>query len=343
MFFVKKVYLCKILKKMYQQKKILLLLSCIVFLITETAAQEWKYNRSEVIIGTGASNFLGELGGKDGVGTNDLKDFNLEATRPLLHVGHSYRLTPNIAWVNDLTFGYLTGNDAHTNEDFRKNRNIHFRTPIFEFASTINYFPFTEREGARYTLTGYRMKEKKRRGVEFFQKLDYDIFPYIFGGIAVFYFNPQAKYPEDGDIVEMRGEWVNLKPLRTEGQGIIPTRDEYSLVQISIPMGLGFKYIVDRTFSIGLEYGIRLTFTDYIDDTSTTYVDPEMLKEYHGGQKGELAAYFSNPTQYNLQSSITTTGQQRGDIRDNDAYMFAKITLYYKITDRTTIPVPKFR
>ena len=36
-------------------------------------------------------------------------------------------------------------------------------------------------------------------------------------------------------------------------------------------MGGGFKIAVNPSFNIILEYGVRKTFTDYLDDVSTTY------------------------------------------------------------------------
>jgi len=328
--------------------KILLVINIVSLMnIVSAQTERWMFYRKELLVGTGASNFLGELGGKDGIGTNDMKDFDVQAIRPLLHVGYCYKISRNISWRNDLTFAYLTGNDKYTNEEFRNNRNINFRTPIFELASTINYFLLSEKEGARYTLTGYRLKSKRRKGFHFFDKMQFDIYPYIFGGVSLFYFNPQSKFIYDENVHaqslrSLDGDWINLKPLKTEGQGIIPTRKDYSLVQLSIPLGIGFKYVMDRTFAVGLEYGIRITFTDYIDDTSVSYVDPQVLKDYHGeGQTAELAVHFANPS--TSINSYTSPGQQRGDIRDNDAYMFAKITLYYKLMDRTRSPIPKFR
>jgi len=325
---------------------ILFFLMLIPFHINYLYAQGWKSDRGEVIIGTGASNFLGELGGKDGIGTSDLRDFDFPAIRPILHFGYNYRLSAKFSWKNDITLGNIYGNDQFTNEDFRNNRNVHFKSPIYEFSSVVNYSLLSESEGARYTLLGY--SESRKSDFTFYRKIATDLYPYFFTGIAFFYFNPKAKYPEDGDIESMRGKWVKLKPLRTEGQGILNTREEYSLTQIAIPFGMGFKYAYSKDLSIGLEYGIRFTFTDYIDDTSLSYVDTQVLYNYHiennDKETADLAVYFANPSNGELGNSITYPGQQRGDIRDNDAYMFAKITLYYKLsTGRAKAEVPKFQ
>jgi len=315
-----------------------LLCSCIF-----AQTQRWKFNRTEAIFGTGATNFLGELGGKNGIGTNNMRDFDFPSIRPLSHFGVAYKIGSNTTWINDITFGYLYGNDKFTKETFRNNRNAHFRSSLFEYSSIVQYFIFPEKEGAKYTLSGYRLKPKKKSILQAFSSGKINVYPYLFTGLSFFHFNPKSKYPEDGNIVSMRGKWVSLKPLKTEGQGLYPTRPEYSLNQIAIPIGFGVKYFIDRTWAVGFEYSISITFTDYIDDVSTTYVNPDLLRNTIGGEQGELAAYFSNPNNENLQNSITRAGQQRGDIRDNDAYMFAKLTMYYKLILKDKVAIPKFK
>ncbi|MFH0866538.1 MAG: hypothetical protein V1904_10090, partial [Bacteroidota bacterium] len=63
---------------------------------------------------------------------------------------------------------------------------------------------------------------------------------------------------------------------------------------------------------------------------------------------GEMAAYFSNPTNYSLPpecgnaANVTAPGQQRGDPRDKDSYMLAVISFYYKIP-KGKFTLPKFR
>ena len=42
-------------------------------------------------------------------------------------------------------------------------------------------------------------------------------------------------------------------------------------------MGFGFFFTFKRQHRIGLEFGWRLTFTDYMDDISTEYVSDEQL------------------------------------------------------------------
>jgi hypothetical protein len=86
-------------------------------------------------------------------------------------------------------------------------------------------------------------------------------------------------------------------------------------------MGGGFKIAVNKTFNIILEYGIRKTFTDYLDDVSTTYT-------------GNLTEWT---TKLNLQmADRNLNGQQdklvqRGNSKYNDWYTFTGITLSFKL------------
>lgn len=45
-------------------------------------------------------------------------------------------------------------------------------------------------------------------------------------------------------------------------------KESYSSFQPVIPFGLGFKYLLNREWSIGIEGGARKTFFDYIDNLS---------------------------------------------------------------------------
>ena len=93
----------------------------------------------------------------------------------------------------------------------------------------------------------------------------YPFSPFIFTGVSLFNFNPKAEASD--------GQWYTLQELGTEGQGTtsFQNRKPYSLTQLSIPFGGGVKIGVSDDFNIIIEYGLRKTFTDYIDDVSTTY------------------------------------------------------------------------
>jgi opacity protein-like surface antigen len=145
-------------------------------------------------------------------------------------------------------YGSLSAEDSKSTVAGRRDRNLSFRSNIFEGSLVFEL-----------NILGYEP-----------YNLEKPWSPYIFAGVAFFHHNPKAKY--DGD-------WVALQPLGTEGQGLNSNRDPYSLNGFAIPMGLGVKFALSDTWNIGAELGIRRTFTDYIDDVSGTYVDEPLLLE----------------------------------------------------------------
>lgn len=326
-------------------KKYFLIFSVLIFSFTlESFSQPqlWKRERHHLLFGLGSSGFMGDLGGADRIGSQGIRDFNFAAVRPAATVGYRYLLLENLALATTFSFAYVSGDDRHTNEIYRNNRNIHFRSPIIEVAPKLQYYFYNfQREGARH-------RRVTRAGTR--RALDMSF--YAFGGIAGFYFNPQGYFEAENYINWGRGTipvselpsdgWYNLQPLRTEGQGFFRTREKYSRISVAIPFGLGALLNVNRNISVGLELGFRKTFTDYIDDVSTTYVDPGLFHEiFDDPAMIALAEYFSNPTNGNLGDLVTSPGQQRGSPYGTDTYFFTLITLHYRLGQTGAIRSPR--
>lgn len=290
-------------------KNNLLLIFAILLITLSTNAQSWKFLRNEFSFGIGATSFLGELGGADRIGSHNIagiRDFEFNVTRPAIEIGYRRFFSPNIAAKVGFTYGQVSGNDALTDEKFRNNRNLHFKSPIAELALRVDYFPFKEYFGHIYRSNGVVGKRVN------------NISPYLFAGIGGFWYNPKAEY---------QGNWEKLRPLQTEGV-------EYSSLSIALPVGLGLKYAIDKQWSIGLEVGLRYTFTDYLDDVSTEYVDKSA--------ESPMVQYLSNPALNNEgQTSWTTPGQQRGSADANDSYVFAILSVNYKLL-KGRLNLPKF-
>ncbi|ULQ56603.1 hypothetical protein KJS94_00100 [Flavihumibacter rivuli] len=272
------------------------------------------FNNTEAGITFGPSNFLGDLGGNKGRGTTFLKDNNIPLTTFMLG-GH---ITTNpTQWLGirlAMNIGKLQGEDEIIKgqgglEEARKFRNSDFRSRLFEAFVAAEVYPTVFMEYDREDTY------KKWR-------------PYGLIGVGVFNFNPQGTDP-------LTGEWVNLKDLSTEGQGFeeYPDRKPYKLTQINIPMGLGVKYFMSDNFSIALEVIHRKTFTDYIDDVSTTYIDPNLFDKYFGmgSQKAQLARRMANKTD---QSSSASAGFGPGDKRGTSTNMDAYYSFGFKLSFR---------
>jgi hypothetical protein len=285
-----------------------ILLSLILFPLF-SMSQQWKKTRKEILFGVGAANLLGDLGGADQIGTHLMKDLEISLTRPTVAAGYRYKLSPTMAVKGYGGWARLAGNDLLTAEPARNNRNLSFRTNIITASAQFEYSVIEEKVKSRYS----------RRSKKFPLNI------YFFGGFGLFYFNPESQYYD--------GKWYKLKPLRTEGQGLPGSEaKDYSLVQFCVPLGVGFKYPINREWSIGLEYSITKTFTDYIDDVSTVYYDNDAIRAAYG----DVAAYFADPsTTPTREAPIkggTNPGEKRGETTYNDSFMFAWLNVSYKIT-----------
>lgn len=303
-----------------------LLISILLLLIPSFfQAQTWKRQRTEYVFALGATNFLGDLGGANQIGTNGLRDFEPSATRFGVGLGYRYQLGRD--WYVKGSGYYLmfSGDDALTQEPSRAARQLNFRSHVVELSAQLEYMLIKQKSGHLYKLRGVRGKSWFRFEV------------YLFGGVGGIWFDPQGK--------DERGDWHRLKPLHTEGQGLEGGPKQYSGFSLVIPYGIGIKRNLGgsarmRNFSqwsISLELSMRKTFTDYIDDVSTYYYGTDQI----GDAYGDKAAYFADPSGRITDHTLYGDLQQRGDKNDNDSYMMGMITVNYKISKRRR-NLPKF-
>ncbi len=276
----------------------------------------WKKERKEYILGLGASNFLGDLGGLNKVGTHySYADLELVLTRPTGSFGYRYRLNKRFASRTDFSYLLIGGNDKLTKEPFRMNRNLHFKSNVFELATNIEMSLSFDRHGNRYHIKKTMMRRYKA----------YSSYYYIFVGVGGFYYNPKAQYG---------GNWYALQPLSTEGQGLPGGARKYKRVSISIPMGIGARYKINKKWTVGIEYNFRKTFSDYIDDCSSVYYDPAILLV----KKGPVAVALADPSLGVIPNATAPNGDgsgaQRGNTRDKDSYMNIEIKVGYVLDSR---------
>jgi hypothetical protein len=169
--------------------------------------------------------------------------------------------------------------------------------------------------------------------------------PYVFAGVAMFLHNPQTYY--GGNL--MKKGWYDLQPLQTEGK-------KYSKAQVSIPFGIGIRCKLSQQLDLGFEIGWRRTFTDYLDDVSTNYLDKGTLDSEHGtaawvlsdrsleleGLKGQqVLETGANGQSYPATGGVTQAGMQRGDKTMKDWYILTGFTFSYTLEEMRKSP--KFR
>ncbi|HVZ96003.1 MAG TPA: DUF6089 family protein [Chitinophagaceae bacterium] len=146
-----------------------------------------------------------------------------------------------------------------------------------------------------------------------FDPESFDSYPYVMGGVGIFHFNPYA--------FDDNGRKVFLQPLSTEGEGLkeFPGRKKYSLYQICIPVGFGWKWTIKEKWNISYEFGYRITFTDYLDDVSKNYVDFGILQQEKGNEAVALSYRGTRP--FNAATDI------RGNSAIKDSYFFNGIKI----------------
>lgn len=251
----------------------------------------------------GIMNCLTDLGGKKGIGKKFIKDLNFGNTQFAggLYVNVIYKNA--VALRLEGTFGQVKAYDSilkkvKTSTFGRYERNLSFRSNVTEFMAAMEIHPL-------YIFKKYDENTEAPR-----------FSPYAMFGVGFFSFNPQAK---------LLNKWVDLQPLSTEGQGFTeyPTRKPYSLQQISIPVGVGVKYELSPMLNVRAEYVYRILNTDYLDDVSTTYINPSAYTNPNNNFSGTKLtnALLLNDRQYELDPThITNDGDQRGNPKNNDAY-----------------------
>jgi len=196
----------------------------------------------------------------------------------------------------------IFASDSESPNEIRRLRNLDFRSPITEFGTTVE-------------INLLKIFKRKYSAVR----------PLFITGLNIFKFNPQTRY---------NGEWIDLQPLGTEGQGAIAGRDKYNLTQISIPFGAGLKYELNKTVWVGFGMKIRMTFTDYLDDVSTTYANSELLASINGQLALDLSFRSDEidgtlPYPYEL---------PRGNPKENDWYMTTYLSMGIRFQEDPTVP-----
>lgn len=205
-----------------------------------------------------------------------------------------YNVNSRIAVRANAFYGTVQGNDKLGKTAFQRNRNLSFKSQIIEVAAGIefNYYQY-QTSNRQHAITSY-----------------------LFLEVGGFHMNPKADY---------NGQWVALQPLGTEGQGMDKKR--YPLTQVCIPFGLGLKFNLWRGACMTFEYGLRMTFTDYIDDVSGVYVDKAKIAK----ENGPIAAALSDRSLTPLGYNGSDTGYRRGNSNDKDWYSFFGVMLSFQL------------
>lgn len=246
----------------------------------------------------GVSHYFGDL------------NTNYKVTDPKLAFGivGRYNFNERIAVKLAGTIGKIAASDINSNNTFEKRRNLDFQSNISDISAQIefNFLPL------------------------FHGSKDQFFSPYLFAGLAITRFNPQTTYCENSPSTPVEQcpgsvRLVDLRPLGTEGQF---QGEEYYTTSGALAFGAGLKLSLSYEWSINVELSARRMFTDYLDDVSSVYPEPNDLENL----RGPLAVALADRSLPNPEK-IGEPGRQRGNNQSKDALAFLTVGIVYYFGD----------
>jgi hypothetical protein len=258
-----------------------------------TQSQEAIVQEGEFGIGIGGAHYFGDINTRA----------RLNRIKPAATIFFRKTFGNYVSARIGASFAQLGYSDIYnTHNEYMNRRNLSFNTNVWELAlqGDFNFFRFMPGE-PQYSFT-----------------------PYITLGVGVFSYDPYAY---------LKGEKVFLRPLGTEGQGSnLPQyadRKQYSTMGISFPIGAGIKYAINDRINIAFEILHRVTTTDYIDDVSTTYVDPAAFPLNPDGTASQ--AFLLSDRSYETGEPIGIPGRQRGNSKQKDQFITAMFHVTFNL------------
>lgn len=221
------------------------------------------------------------------------KRFTFQQSNAAFGVGALYEITPKLYIRGNVTFGKIEADDA---KGRYPSRNLSFSSPVTDIHLGLEYDLLNSYEN---TLT-----------------------PFVFAGVSAFHFNPST--------LDSTGAKFFLQPLGTEGQGFFQGREKYNLTQLAIPFGGGVKFSLSENIRVRFEMGLRKTFTDYLDDVSSTFADETLLLINNGQRAVDLA--FRADEFKGSTSSYPAENSLRGNAALKDWYYFAGVGISFRLS-----------
>jgi hypothetical protein len=253
-------------------------------------AQNSIVQEGEFGIGIGAGHYFGDLNTRA----------KLNRPKPAAGIFFRKNFGNYIAMRISGNFTQLGYSDVYnTHNEYMHRRNLSFNTNVWELGlqGDFNFYRFLPGEP------------------------DFKFTPYVTFGVSAFNYDPYAY---------LNGDKYFLRQLGTEGQAIDSLhRKPYSSMAIAFPFGVGVKYSINERINIGFEVVYRFTNTDYLDDVSTTYVDPALFPPNPDGSLS--TSYLLSDRSYETGERIGIKGRQRGNSQNKDAFATALFYISFNL------------
>lgn len=134
--------------------------------------------------------------------------------------------------------------------------------------------------------------------------------PYLFVGLGATFMTPKAQLGDN---------WYSLAPLMTEGE-------KYNRLPLVFTGGIGVSVKTTERLSLGLELCNNFVNSDYLDDVSTFYPDPDALASDLARQLSDRSPEIGLPPRQ--------VGGMRGGAEVKDSYLFFQVRAKYLLGNR---------
>jgi len=203
---------------------------------------------SIVLTGIGPSYLFGDVGGnKDTRGLIKRTDFIVAQTKYMFSVNYRYVFQNNVGFKASALFGKFEGTDSLSRNE---NRKFNFSTNLSVFAMHLEY-NIIGGENADF-WTPHKL--------------------YAFVGAGAMISNVDFNSRNPKRLTDSHASNALITNLPSGGYNA-----KMLSVSPSFPIGAGYEYEINPAFSIGVEYVIHTSFSDYIDGVSTSESD---FKDY---------------------------------------------------------------
>lgn len=218
-------------------------------------------------------------------GANYLGDisFHLSKTRPAFGIFFKNHYQNKFSYLFYLKNLSIHADDSDTPDGPRKWRNLRLKNNITELSSSIQY-------------NILQINDLGNKG-----KYNYKALLNIHIGTTFFYHNPKGS-------IYGSNNWVFLQPLQTENI-------KYSLFGIGILYGFSIN-VNYKNINFGIQFDYVKTFTDYLDDISTVFMEPASQSEQTQNYANQT--HLGNIRPDNL--IYFQAGNIRGNPKNKDGY-----------------------
>lgn len=269
--------------------KILATLFFSAFSLSLSAQNEEYVQQGEFGITVGAAHYFGDLNTRA----------SISRPKPALGLFFRKQFGNYVGLRLAAHYAQLGYSDIYSTNEYHQKRNLSFNTNIWEIAAMgdFNFFKFLPNNP------------------------DYVFTPYITLGVGVVSYDPYAYLASKKEF---------LRPLGTEGQLVgYNGRKQYGTLAVVVPFGAGVKYNLSEKINISFEVSHRYTFTDYLDDVSTTYVGIDKFSDI-----GATNARLLQDRSYEIDPNniLGIEGRQRGTSKQKDQYLIAEIGVSFNIS-----------